>query len=201
MPTHEILTLLLIIISFLISLFGTVVGFGDEIFMVPILVATFHFQQDITVGTAMISLFPSSVISTYFNRKDGNVDFKMVIFLELPTILGVVIGSMLLSDISANRLVILFALMVLLLGLSFLIKWKQKTDRLSVFDRLNKLKPSFIIRNTKNSLFYKASLYMILVFGLLAGTLAGYQLLSKVLGEDTDLTSRGTISTNQGCLA
>lgn len=149
-------------------------GFGGGIFIVPILITVFHYNLDVAVGAAMISLIPSALISTYLNRKEGNVDFKMGLFLEAPTIIGVVLGSLLISFISAKRLEIVFALMVMILGLSFFIKLKKyKNHELGVFYRLNKLKPRFVIRNATNFVAYRVSLYMVIVFGMLSGLLAG----------------------------
>jgi hypothetical protein len=174
MLSHELLILLLIAISFLISIFGSIVGFGGGIFMVPVLITIFHYKLDVAVGAAMISLIPSALVSTFLNRKKKNVDFKMGMFLELPTILGVVLGSLLLTYISAKRLEVLFALMVLFLGLTFFIKLKKnKKKETGVFYKLNKLKPRFVIRNSAHKAAYRVSLYMVLVFGILSGTLAG----------------------------
>lgn len=174
MSPDLLLILILIAISFLISLFGSIVGFGGGIFMVPILITIFHYKLDAAVGAAMVSLIPSALMSTYLNRKKGNVDFKMGMLLEAPTIVGVVLGSLLISYISAKRLEILFALMVLILGSTFFIKFKKyKNHDLGVFYRLNKLKPRFVIKNSRKMVAYRVSLYMVLLFGMLSGTLAG----------------------------
>ncbi|MCF8714193.1 sulfite exporter TauE/SafE family protein [Joostella atrarenae] len=175
METAIIITIILILISFTISMFGSVVGFGGGIFMVPILITVFHFPLTTAVGSVMISLIPSSLISTYLNRKEGYVDFKMGILLEIPTILGVVIGSLLLSYISAERLEVLFAVLVLFLGISFFLKKgkKDKKGNGGFFYRLNKYKPRYIIKNKRNHVAYRFSAWMVLFFGLLAGTLAG----------------------------
>lgn len=176
MDTYTVVTLILILISFIISLFGSIVGFGGGIFMVPILVTVFHFPLAESVGAVMVALIPSSIISTYLNRKEGHVDFRMGIFLELPTMVGVIVGSLLLSFISAKRLEIVFAIMVLLLGLSFIInlrKSKSGKGGIDVFYWLNKMKPRFIIKNEPNFVAYRVSIWMVLFFGMLAGTLAG----------------------------
>lgn len=174
MSPDLLLILILIAISFLISLFGSIVGFGGGIFMVPILITIFHYKLDAAVGAAMVSLIPSALMSTYLNRKEGNVDFKMGMLLEAPTMVGVVLGSLLITYISAKRLEILFALMVLILGSTFFIKIKKyKNHDLGVFYRLNKLKPRFVIKNARKMVAYRVSLYMVLLFGMLSGTLAG----------------------------
>lgn len=174
METEIIITLILILISFTISLFGSVVGFGGGIFMVPILITIFSYPLTTAVGSVMISLLPSSLISTFLNRKDGYVDFRMGVLLEIPTILGVFLGVLLLSYISAKHLEIIFAILVLLLGFSFFIKQRSNTKRgQGFFYSLNTLKPRYIIRNHLNHVAYRFSVWMVLIFGLMAGTLAG----------------------------
>lgn len=166
-------TSLLILISFLISLYGSIVGFGGGIFIVPILITFFHFEFGTAVGTTMASLIPSAFISTFLNRKNKNVDFKMGTLLELPTMLGVITGSLLVSYIAVNDLKLVFVIIIFLLGLSFFIKFKSKIGNFNLFDKMNKLKPSFIIKNKNHSVAYRASIYMLMFFGLLSGTLAG----------------------------
>lgn len=174
MPSYALVLLFLIAISFLISIYGSIVGFGGGIFMVPVLVTIFHYKLDAAVGTAMVSLIPSSLVSTFLNRKKKKVDFKMGMLLEVPTVFGVVLGSVLLSYISAKRLEILFAFMVLLLGMTFFVKLKKyKNHELGIFYRLNKLKPRFVIKNSAHRAAYRVSLHMVFVFGILSGTLAG----------------------------
>ena len=177
MPADTIIPLL-IIIGLLISLYGSIVGFGGGIFMVPILVSVFGYDLDVAAGTAMISLVPSSIISTILNRKKGQVDFKVGCLLEAPTMVGVVLGSLILSYFSAtgNLLVleIVFALMILILGASFFIgKDKERNNKDSFFYKLNTQKPAFIFKNELNYVAYRVSLYMALFFGLVSGALAG----------------------------
>lgn len=168
---------LLILIGFMISLYGSIVGFGGGIFMVPILVTVFNYPLDIAAGTAMISLVPSSLISTYLNRKKGNVDFKMGIILEIPTMVGVVLGSFILTYFAAKGnlivLEIIFALMILIIGVSFFLEKKNKDENQGFFYKLNKVKPRFVIKNSLKMVAYRVSLLMALFFGLMAGALAG----------------------------
>lgn len=113
------------------------------------------------------------MVSTILNRKSGNVDFKMGILLEVPTIVGVILGSFLLTYIAPKNLEIAFALMVLLIGSSFFIKKKPESTNLNFFEKLNKLEPRYIIKNRKKHVAYRVSLQMVLFFGMLSGTLAG----------------------------
>lgn len=172
--SQDLFIIILLVISFIISLYGSLVGFGGGIFMVPILITFFHFPLHLAVGSCMIALVSSALISTYFNRKNSYVDFKMGTLLEIPTMIGVVIGSLLLSYIAADKLEYIFAAMVFFLGLSFFIKRKnQSKGKLSFFSRLNKVAPRLIIKNQKNHVAYRVSLLMVLFFGSVSGVLAG----------------------------
>ncbi|MGB8704676.1 MAG: sulfite exporter TauE/SafE family protein, partial [Gillisia sp.] len=166
--------ILLVLLSVAISSFGNIVGFGGGVFMVPLLVSFFHFPFTIAVGSVMISLVPSSLIATYFRRKEGFVDFRMGILLEIPTMAGVVLGSFLLTYVKVEILEIIFSLFIIGVGISFLKKKKDaENSENGIFYKLNRVPPRFIIKNNFHYVAYRASIWLVLFFGLLSGTLAG----------------------------
>ena len=165
---------ILIAISFIISLFGSIVGFGGGLFIIPILITAFHFSLGDAVAAVMVSLIPSSTISTSLNSGRDSVDFKVGVLLETPTMVGVVLGSLFITFITAKSIEVIFALIVILLGLSFLIKFKaEKNSKQNFISRLNKMKPGIIIRNKKNAVEYHINFILLLFFGLISGGLAG----------------------------
>lgn len=166
---------LLLLFGIFISSFGNIVGFGGGVFMVPLLVSFFHFPFSLAVGSVMISLVPSSLIATYFRRKEGFVDFKVGTMLEIPTMLGVVMGSYLLTYVKVEVLEIIFALFIFGLGISFLKRKKPSTESSSggFFFKLNQISPKFIVKNNLHNVAYRASIWLILFFGIFSGTLAG----------------------------
>src|SRR5690606_33316843 len=156
-----IVNFLIIAIGIIISLYGSLVGFGGGIFMVPILVTVFHYELPVAVGAVMVSLIPSTLISTYLHRKECNVDFKMGMMLEIPTVIGVIIGSLLLGFLPAKQLEIFFSFLVFILGLSFILKKNNKDNpKSSVFYKLNFLPPRLIIKNHKHFSAYRISIWM-----------------------------------------
>jgi len=176
MAPYVITSLLVLLIGFMVSSFGNLIGFGGGIFMVPILVTVFHYPLSIAVGSVMFSLIFSSLMATYRLRKEGRIDFKMGILLEVPTMGGVIIGSLLLTYLSTAGLEILFSVLVFILGLSFWLKKTNPEDATSkrdLFYRMNQWKPGLVIQHKKTNVVYRASVGLILFFGLTAGTLAG----------------------------
>ena len=165
---------LILILASVVAAFGTVVGFGGGIFMIPILVIGFKVPINIAVGSVIFALFPGSLISSYFNYKRKKIDYKAGITLEIPTVIGTVLGAFLTSVIALNALEIIFAVFVSLVGYYMIKKTnkeKENDDRLEIFKKLNKLNPA-ITRNTEN-IHYRMSYLLTGIFGLLAGTVAG----------------------------
>ena len=168
--------LLLVIISILVSSFGTLVGFGGGVFMVPILVIVFGVPINIAVGSVIIALLPSSIISTYFNYKNHTIDYLSGIYLEIPTMIGTVLGSLLTAIISIFISRIAFS--VFLISFSayslfiFRVNHHTVNSRKSFFMRLNKFGPGIIRRTNYGT--YRMSYAILFLFGMLAGVGAGY---------------------------
>ena len=70
-------------VALLVSAFGTIVGFGGAVFMVPILVLFFHVPIHFAIGSVILALFPAAVISTVHNLRRGLVDLVVGTLLEI----------------------------------------------------------------------------------------------------------------------
>jgi hypothetical protein len=166
--------LLIILFAILISGFGTVIGFGGGVFMIPLLVIGFHVPLNIAVGSVLVALFPSALVSTIFNARKKLIDYKTGLLLEVPTVFGTVFGSFLSVIIPVYILEWVFGIFVVYLGINFIINSydvPKKNLKNSIFYKLNKIGPS-VIRKTDYGA-YRVSFMMALVFGVMAGTMAG----------------------------
>lgn len=166
---------LIMLISVFVSAFGSIVGFGGGVFMVPILVIAFHYPIKLAIGCVVISLLPSSFISTLFNIKNKSIDYKAAFILEVPTIFGTVFGAYLTNVLSAEAVEIFFAVIVALIGGRVIIKsklLKRKLEKDSLLYKLNSVGPS-VIRKTKFGV-YKINILLSSFFGLAAGGIAGF---------------------------
>jgi uncharacterized protein len=166
--------ILIIFFAILISAFGTVVGFGGGVFMIPLLVIGFHVPLNIAVGSVLVALFPSALISTLYNWKKKLIDFKTGILLEIPTAFGTVFGSYLSVIIPIFILELIFGIFVVYLGINFIINsytGKSITIRNSFFLKLDQI--GFAVDRRTEYGNYRVSFILALVFGILAGTTAG----------------------------
>jgi uncharacterized membrane protein YfcA len=166
--------ILIILLAIIISGFGTIVGFGGGVFMVPLLVIGFNVPLNIAVGSVLVALFPSALISTVYNARKKLIDYKTGLLLEVPTAFGTVLGSYLSVIIPIFILELIFGIFVVYLGINFILKsydTKPKNIKDSLFYKLNRIGPS-VIRKTSYGA-YRVSFMLALVFGIIAGTMAG----------------------------
>ena len=165
---------LIFLFAVLFSAFGTLVGFGGGIFMLPMLIIFFRMPIDIAVGSVILALLPGSIISTYFNARLKKIDYLAGILLEIPTMVGTVAGSLLTSIIPLFVLEIVFAFFVSLVGIYTYRKGGKgniQANRNKFFFKLNKIGPRLIKRSESGA--YRISFIVAVSFGLAAGMIAG----------------------------
>lgn len=164
--------LILFLIGGAVSAFGTVVGFGGGVFMVPILTLIFRVPIQRAIGCVILALFPSALVSTFYNLQRGLIDFIVGLLLEAPTVVGTVLGAWLTSYLPTWQLELLFSAMVIWSGLTMFRRGSKSSEpQFSVFKRLNHLPPR-LLRHTQNGT-YELSGITVTLFGMIAGTVAG----------------------------
>jgi uncharacterized membrane protein YfcA len=160
------------VVAFAVSAFGTIVGFGGGVFMVPILTLVFHVPIQLAIGCVILALFPAAMVSTAHNVRRGLVDFLVGILLEIPTIIGTVVGAWLTDYLPTWQLEILFSLMVISTGIIMLRNSRRASAaQFSVFKRLNRFPPR-LVRDTANG-SYEMSGITVTIFGITSGIIAG----------------------------
>jgi uncharacterized protein len=167
--------ILLIFISALVSSFGTIVGFGGGVFMVPILMIFFNVPINMAVGSVIFALFPAAVISSYFNIKEKKVDYQAAFILEIPTMIGTIIGAMLTKVLPLQLVEIGFSIIICAIGIFNIMNSKPVHHvhrRKSPFHKLNSIGPA-ILRRTEYGA-YKISVLLSTIFGLVSGSIAGF---------------------------
>ena len=164
--------LLIFLIASGVSAFGTVVGFGGGVFMVPILTLLFGVPIQLAIGSIIVALFPSALISTFYNLRKRSIDFVVGLLLEGPTIIGTILGAWLTTYLPTEQLEILFSLLVIWSGIAMFRRNNQSAQpQLSLFRRLNNIPPR-LLRQTPNGV-YEMSGVTVTLFGLMSGIVAG----------------------------
>jgi uncharacterized membrane protein YfcA len=162
------------LIGVLVSGFGTVVGFGGGVFMVPILTLVFQIPIQLAIGCVILALLPSALISTIHNGARGLVDFVVGTLLEIPTIVGTVLGALATSYLPTHQLEMLFGLVIVLAGYMMARQPGKAGSRESppgFFAKLNNLPPR-IVRHGRHGTYYMSGI-TVAGSGLLSGGIAG----------------------------
>ncbi|WP_223808709.1 sulfite exporter TauE/SafE family protein [Rufibacter hautae] len=166
--------ILLFAVGIVVSTFGTMVGFGGGVFMVPILIMFFQFPIELAIGTAMTALLPAALVSSIFNFREKSIDYVVASLLQFPAMVGTLIGAFLVAYMPVLQMQILFALFVLAVGIYMLITYKQeKMRKQGMMYRLNRMPTSFIRKNHPRHLAYRLNGSLMAFFGLLTGVIAG----------------------------
>jgi uncharacterized membrane protein YfcA len=164
--------LMIFLIAAAVSAFGTVVGFGGGVFMVPILTLLFGMPIQLAIGSIIVALFPSALISTFYNLRKDCIDFVVGLLLECPTVIGTVVGAWLTTYLPTRQLEILFSILVIWTGITMFRRNTQTAQpQLSLFKRLNNIPPRLRRQTSKG--VYQMSGVTVTLFGLLSGIVAG----------------------------
>ncbi|RNI29876.1 sulfite exporter TauE/SafE family protein [Rufibacter immobilis] len=166
--------ILLFIVGIVVSTFGTLIGFGGGVFMVPILIILFQFPIELAIGTAMTALLPAALVSSFFNFREKSIDYVVASLLQFPAMVGTVIGAFLVAYTPVLQMQILFSVFVLAVGVYMLGTYKQEQKRQrGMMYRLNRMPTSFIRKNHPKHLAYRLNGGLMALFGLCTGTMAG----------------------------
>lgn len=169
-------TLIIMLVGLLVSTFGTVVGFGGGVFMVPILILFFQFPIEIAIGSTMSAMFPAALIASFFNYREKNIDYVVASLIQFPAMVGTVVGALVVSFLPVIELQFIFAFFVIII--SFLILGTPKNKNLGhrksgVMYRVTHMPTSFIRKNHHKHLAYRINGSVVALFGLMTGTVAG----------------------------
>ncbi|MHB8700794.1 MAG: sulfite exporter TauE/SafE family protein [Nitrososphaerales archaeon] len=104
------------IISVGAGILGTVSGGGGGSFVVPAIVTTIHESPQVLVGSVFLMYFVSSITGLYVYYKKKLVDVRTGILLSIPTIPGVLLGTVLETSISSEVFRLALGTLVAVLG-------------------------------------------------------------------------------------
>ncbi len=97
-----LIPLLLVLVGLLVSTFGTIVGFGGGVFMVPILIIFFQYPIELAIGSSMSAMVPAALISSFFNYREKNIDYLVASLIQFPAMGGTVLGAFIVTFFPDN---------------------------------------------------------------------------------------------------
>ena len=171
-----IIQVLLIVVGLLVSTFGTVVGFGGGVFIVPILIIFFQYSIEEAIGSSMSAMVPAALIASFFNYRDKNIDYLVASLIQFPAMGGTVLGAFLVAFLPVLELQFVFAFFVIIVGFYLLGTPQNSPHSLrhtGMMYRMSNFPTSFIRKNRQKHLAYRLNGGLVAFFGFLTGTIAG----------------------------
>ena len=110
--------LLLLSLGLLAGILSAMLGVGSGILVVPVLVLIFGLSQKSAQGTALALMIPMALAGTlrYISNPEVHIDFWQVSVLTLGTLVGVIIGSLVVTRLSNEMLQRLFAIFLMVVA-------------------------------------------------------------------------------------
>jgi len=105
--------------------FGSLVGLGGGVIMVPVLNLIFDLPIKTAVATSLCAVCATSIGGTARYLKKGLVDFRMGLFLETTTVIGAIAGSFLAIAIKPQIVSVAFAVVLLYTSVNMILKLRS----------------------------------------------------------------------------
>lgn len=104
---------LLLIISYFAGILAALTGLGGGVVLIPVLVLLFHINIHYAMGAALISVIATSSGSAAAFLKEGFINLRIGIFLELGAVTGAICGALATAYLPISVIEILFGCVLL----------------------------------------------------------------------------------------
>jgi len=174
------------VIGFVASFFGSLMGIGGGIFIVPSLTLLLNLPIQVAVGCSLTTIVANSCIASYNYIRNELTNIRLSILLCSTVVPGAIAGSLIAAYIPSTALTVVFCAVLLGIAYSMLRRARKKTDETAENDA-SKQKSSITDRVFKTESYYDKNLrakvsYKIIKTrtGLISSFFSG--LLSSLLG-------------------
>ena len=107
-------------------------GIGGGVVVVPVLYYIFtlaevdeSIRMHLSIGTSLANIVPISIISAFNHSKRGSVDLSFLRFIFVSVILGVLLGSFVVSFLKGNSLILIYSTLLMIVAMQFFL-WKDE---------------------------------------------------------------------------
>lgn len=119
---YSVPPVLAFIATLFIGILTSLFGIGGGALMTPLMLIVFRFPPHVAVGTSMMMIFFSSVMSSVGHIAQGHVAWVYSIVLIISSYIGAKIGVKVNQSIKSNTVVMLLRTVMLIMGLYLIIK-------------------------------------------------------------------------------
>jgi uncharacterized membrane protein YfcA len=116
------------VFGFLTGILAGLLGVGGGIVMVPAMVVGFGIPAVVAKGTSLAVIIPTSVMGTWRNRTNHNVDLRLAAVVGIAGVVSAYAASKIsvgLSETTSNRL---FALLLAAVAVRMMVQFVRSPD-------------------------------------------------------------------------
>jgi len=179
LPVEELILLALFVI--IVGVAANIAGFGGGIIIVPSLSIIFDLPLKIVIGTTLLSLALPAIIGFLGAWRRNEVDFTIGIALEIPTMIGSIVGPQFATSLPTYVLQFIFGGIAVILSLLMINHIRHAKDpvleqeEITLFKKLTNwlftLRPLITIE--KKGYSYKIPIPVVIVAGFCIGFISG----------------------------
>ena len=166
----------LFLICIVAGLFGSLVGLGGGIIVVPVLALVYGIDIRYAIGASIISVIATSSGAAVAYVRQGMSNLRMAMFLELGTTTGAISGAFLAGILAGRWLYLIFGLALAASGVAM---WRRQSDSAAAVppdawaDRLNLHGTYFDAAEAKQIAYRVTHVRLGLALMYLAGVISG----------------------------
>lgn len=195
--------IIIIVVSIIAGIIGSLVGVGGGIIIIPILVLLFNIDIKTAIGASIVSVIATSSGAASAYLKDNIINIKAGMFLEIATTTGAISGALILAIINPEFLLFIFATILIISTYPMIKNIKVnnaeniENDRIANYLKLNS---SYYDTKSREEIKYnithtKLGLFIMYIAGLLSGLLGIGSGVFKVLAMDNVMKMPIKVST------
>lgn len=110
--TPLIFTLVIFVVSVFAGAFGSLLGLGGGVIVVPVLTLAFHIDIRYAIGASIVSVIATSSGAAAAYVRDHMTNLRLAMLLEIGTTSGALTGAFLAGIIKPNWLFVIFGLLL-----------------------------------------------------------------------------------------
>ncbi|GAB4336362.1 MAG: sulfite exporter TauE/SafE family protein [Calditrichia bacterium] len=162
--------LLIFLIAIASSTISAMVGLGGGLLLIPFILLIFDLPVKFVAGTMLFAMVPYTMVTTFKNLRNGFVNFKIGLLMEVGSITGAVLGANFTHILPETVLKGFLIAIVFYLMVTLRIPKDSPYNYVArAFLAVNKMPPHFLEKSTEKEISYTA----LVVFGLIAGIFSG----------------------------
>ncbi len=127
----DLLILELLVLGVIVGFLSGFFGVGGGTILVPMLLAL-GYDTKVAIGIAVVQMVFSSIYGSYLNKKNGSLDFSIVLYLGIGGFIGAMLSGGLAAYFSDTTLEVIFLLFAIFALVRLFYKVKEHKEQKSV---------------------------------------------------------------------